>query len=96
MDLSRFVANDVSFTLADDIGRDIVVAVQSISFTGHSQAVLLSDPIYAFIDSTDPNIWLPAAACAKFEEAFGIALDKERFLRRHVLRAGFAAPAVRM
>lgn len=75
MDLSRFVANDVSFTLADDIGRDIVVAVQSISFTGHSQAVLLSDPIYAFIDSTDPNIWLPAAACAKFEEAFGIALD---------------------
>jgi FlaG/FlaF family flagellin (archaellin) len=65
----------VSFTLADDIGRDLVVAVQSISFTGHSQAVLLSDPIYAFIDSTDPNIWLPAAACAKFEEAFGISLD---------------------
>jgi hypothetical protein len=75
MDLSRFSANQVSFTLADDIGRDLVVAVQSISFTGHSQAVLLSDPVYAFIDSTDPNIWLPAAACAKFEEAFGIALD---------------------
>jgi hypothetical protein len=75
MDLNRFFTNGVSFTLADDISRDIVVAVQSISFTGHSQAVLLSDPIYAFIDSTDPNLWLPAAACAKFEEAFGIALD---------------------
>jgi hypothetical protein len=75
MDLSRFSANQMSFTLADDIGRDLVVAVQSISFTGHSQAVLLSEPIYAFIDSTDPNIWLPAAACAKFEEAFGISLD---------------------
>jgi hypothetical protein len=75
MDRSRFSANDVSFTLADDVGRDLVVAVQSISFTGHNQAVLLSDPIYAFIDSTDPNIWLLASACAKFEEAFGISLD---------------------
>jgi hypothetical protein len=75
MDLSRFITNEVYFSLADDISRDLLVAIQSISFTGRSQAVLLSDPIYAFIDSTDPNIWLPAAACAKFEEAFGISLD---------------------
>ena len=75
MDLSRFVANQVSFKLAEDISRDLLVAIQSIPFTGHDQTMLLSDPIYAFIDSTDPNIRLSSAACAMFEDAFGISRD---------------------
>lgn len=31
--------------------------------------------MFAFIESTDPNIWLPEAACSAFEQAFGISLD---------------------
>ncbi|KAK0736673.1 hypothetical protein B0T21DRAFT_312140 [Apiosordaria backusii] len=30
-----------------------------------------------FIDSTDPNIWLPEEVCRAFEEAFGLQLDDE-------------------
>ena len=36
---------------------------------------LLAEPISAFIESTDPNIWLPAAVCDEFEKAFGIIMD---------------------
>ena len=42
---------------------------------GTTQSDLLDSPIYAFIDSTDPNIWLPEAACKAFETAFGITID---------------------
>lgn len=75
MDTSRFTSNSVSFTLAEDITRDIVVAVSSISYSGTTQITLLQDPIYAFIDSTDPSLWLPAEACRLFEQAFGITVD---------------------
>ncbi|EPE36619.1 Acid protease [Glarea lozoyensis ATCC 20868] len=74
-DASRFVANTVNFTLANDVSRDIVVAIQSISYTGTTQEVLLPQPIYSFIESTDPNFWLPAEAVAAFERAFGISVD---------------------
>jgi hypothetical protein len=42
---------------------------------GTTQSDLLENPIYAFIDSTDPNIWLPEAVCKAFETAFGITID---------------------
>lgn len=61
--------------MVGDIDRDIVVAVQSITFRGTTQTSLLPTPIYAFIESTDPNIWLPAAACQAFENAFGLSKD---------------------
>ncbi|KAK4179594.1 aspartic peptidase domain-containing protein [Triangularia setosa] len=76
-DTSRFRENSVSFSLAEDITRNLVVAVQSISYSGSNSATLLSDPIEMFIDSTDPNIWLPEEACEAFEEAFGLELDDE-------------------
>jgi hypothetical protein len=62
--------------LAGDIDRDIVVGIQSIIYSGTTQANLLSTPTYAFIESTDPNIWLPEAACQEFEKAFGISIDE--------------------
>jgi hypothetical protein len=61
--------------LAGDINRDIVVAIQSISYSGTTQTTLLSTPTYAFVESTDPNFWLPEAACQAFEQAFGISSD---------------------
>lgn len=63
--------------MADDVTRDLVVALQSISYSGSSSATLLSNPIDVFIDSTDPNIWLPADACDAFERTFGLTLDEE-------------------
>ncbi|KAF4635415.1 hypothetical protein G7Y89_g2680 [Cudoniella acicularis] len=74
-DSSRFQSNDVQFTLSQDVTRDIVVGVQSIIFGGTSTTSLLPTPIYAFIESTDPNIWLPLEACLLFEQAFGLTWD---------------------
>ncbi|GAB1314532.1 hypothetical protein MFIFM68171_04742 [Madurella fahalii] len=63
--------------MADDVTRDLVVALQSISYSGSSSATLLSSPIDIFIDSTDPNIWLPADVCDAFERVFGLTVDEE-------------------
>lgn len=76
-DTSRFKENTVSFTMADDITRDLVVSLQSISYSGSTTSTLLSSSIDIFIDSTDPNIWLPGDACDAFEEAFGLTLDEK-------------------
>lgn len=75
-DTSRFTENSASFTLAGDIDRDIVVGIQSITYSGTTQSSLLPTAKYAFIESTDPNIWLPKEACQEFERAFGISIDK--------------------
>lgn len=61
--------------MAGDISRDIVVGIQSISYTGTTQSSLLAEPKFAFIESTDPNIWLPKEACEEFERAFGLSLN---------------------
>jgi hypothetical protein len=74
-DTSRFTENSVSFSMAEDITRDLVVALQSISYSGSTSAVLLSESIHIYIDSTDPNLWLPEDACDAFEKAFGLTLD---------------------
>lgn len=74
-DTSRFAENSVSFTMTGDVTRELVVALDSISYSGRNTTTLLSRPIYTFIDSTDPNIWLPDEACDAFEAAFGLALD---------------------
>jgi hypothetical protein len=76
-DTSRFQENPVSFTMADDVTRDLVVALQSISYSGSTSTTLLSNPIDIYIDSTDPNLWLPAEACDAFEKAFGLTLDSQ-------------------
>jgi hypothetical protein len=61
--------------MAGDITRDLVVSLQSISYSGTTQASILTESINIFIDSTDPNLWLPDSACTAFEEAFGLTLD---------------------
>jgi hypothetical protein len=76
-DRSRFRENTVSFSMAEDLTRDLVVGLQSINFSGSKSVTLLSDPIDIYIDSTDPNIWLPDDACNAFEEAFGLTLDTQ-------------------
>lgn len=63
--------------MADDITRDLVVSLQSISYNGANSATLLSTPINIMIDSTDPNLWLPSDVCDAFEKAFGLVLDHD-------------------
>lgn len=76
-DASRFTPNDVDFTLATDVSRDLVVGVQSIRFSDSQtpSEELLPEGIFAFIDSTVPHIWLPLNSCKAFEKAFGIIYD---------------------
>lgn len=84
-DTSKFVENDVTWTLAADNDRDIVVAIQSISIPSSVESSpiateLLPEPIYAYIDSTIPQIWLPIGACEQFESEFGLVYNEERNL----------------
>ena len=63
--------------MAGDITRDLVVSLQSISYSGSTSTTLLSDSIDIYIDSTDPNIWLPDDVVDAFEQAFGLTLDND-------------------
>jgi hypothetical protein len=74
-DASRIQAGGIQFTLAGDISRDIVVGIQAITYHGKTDISLLDEPVFAFIDSTDPNLWLPQPVVAKFEDAFGLTYD---------------------
>lgn len=83
-DASKFTPNDVPFTMASDISRDLVVGLQSISFSDATttNGELLSTGLLTFIDSTVPHIWLPIEACQAFEDSFGIEWNSkiERYL----------------
>lgn len=73
-DLSRLIPNNVTFNLAPDVSRDLVVGLQSITSTAANGSTisLLPNSILTFIDSTLPYIWLPLEACQVFETAFGL------------------------
>lgn len=76
-DTSRLIPNDIDFKFAPDISRDLVVGLQSITFSDSktTDRRLLSEGILTFIDSTVPHIWLPQDACTLFEDAFGITYN---------------------
>jgi Eukaryotic aspartyl protease len=76
-DASRFEPNNMSFTFADDISRDLVVGIQSIKSTDSTSktSTLMSDGILAFVDSTVPYLWLPTTVCNEFEKVFGLVWD---------------------
>ncbi|KAK8245255.1 aspartic peptidase domain-containing protein [Phyllosticta capitalensis] len=76
-DSSRFTPNDLSFSFAPDNERDVVVGLQAItaSSTGQENQTLLAEPVTMYIDSIVPEIWLPTAACEKFEQIFGLVYD---------------------
>lgn len=79
-DESRFIPNGISFGFAPDNERDIVVGIQKITSTDSSSSrvtELLPEPIYSYIDSTVPQIWLPIEACQVFEDSFGLTYDND-------------------
>ena len=81
-DRSRFIPNNVSLSLHPDITRDLVVELKSISSTTSSRSntqttFLLPNPIWTFIDSTLPYVYLPIEACQEFEKTLGLAWDSK-------------------
>lgn len=79
-DSSKFVENDVEWTFGADNERDIVVAVQSVHTPSQDASnptpiELLPNAIYAYLDATVPQIWLPVEACEVFEYEFGLVYD---------------------
>lgn len=76
-DASLFTQNNLTFTFAPNVARDVVVGVQSITTIDASQnkTSLLSSGILAFVDSTDPYLYLPLEVCQKFENTFGLTWD---------------------
>ena len=78
-DSSRFIPNNVSFHLASDVSRDLVVGLKSITSKNSTGSIasLLPNSILTFIDSSWPYIYLPSAACQLFEETFGLTFDQK-------------------
>ena len=70
-DQSRFEPNEVAIPFNNDIGLEYLVGLQSIVHNV-SGRVLLSDGIYTYIDSTVPDLWLPASVCQAFASQYGL------------------------
>ena len=77
--------------MANDISRDLVVGLQSISFTNATTTNdnLLKTGIFTFIDASIPHIWLPIEACQAFENSFGLEWNStiERYLVNNTLHS---------
>jgi hypothetical protein len=73
-DQSRFLPNNLTITRGEDVSRDLLVGIQTI--TSGTQS-LLPTGVIALIDSTVAEIWLPVEACQRFEEVFGIVWDAD-------------------
>ena len=70
----------MEFIFAGDNERDTLPALQSISTPSQTDSSpvgteLLPAPIYAYLDATVAEIWLPVEACQAFENEFGLVYD---------------------
>ena len=78
-DTSRFTYSNMTFPFYEDISRDLLVGIQKIT-SDATTTPLLSDGVFAFIDSTIPYIYLPLETCQEFEKAFGLIWNSTREL----------------
>ena len=73
--------------MASDNSRDLVVGLQSISYTDATTTnkSLLRTGILTYIDSSIPHVWLPIDACHAFEDSFGLQWNStiDRYLVNH-------------
>jgi len=79
-DSSLVEENGVVFPFATVIPGGIIVGIQAIttpSESGSSSEAtsLLPSGIWAYMDATVAEIWLPQSACEMFESAFGLTYD---------------------
>lgn len=52
-----------------------MVSIRQIVINQPNALEVLTAPLYAFIDSTTPFIWLPESVCLLFEKTFSLKLD---------------------
>lgn len=82
-DAAMFQPTSITFPFNADMTRDLTVGIQSIRTTNLTssdpqsglEVEMMPQPIYALIDSTLPDFWLPTAACQAFESAFNLTFD---------------------
>jgi hypothetical protein len=77
-DASKIIRNDLTFILAPDNERDIVVGVVGLTAnttTNSNIDLLKKTDLNMFIDSTIAEMWLPVEVCKSFETAFGLKYD---------------------
>lgn len=80
-DASRYIPNQVKFGMNPDAGRELTVGLRTITKSDTAvdgstvNSSLLTSGILARLDSSQPYIWLPIAACKLFEQAFGLSWD---------------------
>ncbi|KAL5387148.1 hypothetical protein DPSP01_003759 [Paraphaeosphaeria sporulosa] len=76
-DASRFIPNNITFPFDADDDRPTSLTIQSITAqnTLERTVTLLRDPVYAWIDSTVPHMWLPEDVCERFATSFGLTYD---------------------
>jgi hypothetical protein len=79
--IPRETDQSLTFPFYTDVERDLLVGIWSIETSNTTKSTsptrLLTDGIFALIDSTVPHIWLPEKVCAQFEAAFGLQWDNE-------------------
>ena len=61
--------DNITVAMGPDTNRDLILGISEIT---SSQDSLLPNCVIAYIDSTVAQIWLPVAACKRFESVFGL------------------------
>ena len=76
-DASRLIPSNFTIPFYTDDSRSLTVGIQSISASNTLQGNvgLLSPGAFFLIDSSVPDLWLPAITCLGFERAFGLEFD---------------------
>lgn len=76
-DSNRFTPTNVTFPFYEDISRDLLVNVRSITTDDGSTDLLPDGQISAFVDSTIPMMYLPNSSCTAFERAFNLTYNED-------------------
>lgn len=81
-DSSLFMPNDISIPLAPGPGRQLLAGLQKVHLKNQNgtEAVLMADGIMVSMDPTVAELWLPAAVCTHFQNAFGLTQDPQTHL----------------
>lgn len=70
----------VSFAFGAEFTRDLLVKLQSITYSTAGSASLLAESIDSFIDSLVSELWLPVKVCNAFQQKFNLTWDGQRHL----------------
>jgi len=85
-DSSRLIANNLTISFGSDTSRNLLVAIQNITAVGNDLATtklipaVFTSSLYANIDSTVAEFWLPEEVCAVFENTFNLTYDSSTSL----------------